>query len=78
MLHCGIIVKVSRGLAVGVDEMSFTYAPRVAVKKLTIVSLRTRMMNDKCVSKEAEFSHGICPECARELYPEYFSDETSA
>jgi len=23
---------------------------------------------------EAEFSHGICPECARKLYPEYFSD----
>ena len=23
---------------------------------------------------DAEFSHGICPECARELYPEYFSD----
>ena len=23
---------------------------------------------------EAEFSHGICPECAKELYPEYFSD----
>jgi len=21
---------------------------------------------------EAEFSHGICPECARKLYPEYF------
>ncbi len=20
---------------------------------------------------EAEFSHGICPECARKLYPEY-------
>jgi len=23
---------------------------------------------------EAEFSHGICPECARKLYPEYFSE----
>ena len=23
---------------------------------------------------EAEFSHGICPECAKKLYPEYFSD----
>ena len=23
---------------------------------------------------EAEFSHGICPECAGKLYPEYFSD----
>ncbi len=22
---------------------------------------------------EAEFSHGLCPECARKLYPEYFS-----
>lgn len=22
---------------------------------------------------EAEFSHGICPECARTLYPEYFN-----
>ena len=21
---------------------------------------------------EAEFSHGICPECAHKLYPEYF------
>jgi len=21
---------------------------------------------------EAEFSHGICPECAGKLYPEYF------
>ena len=27
---------------------------------------------------EAEFSHGICPECAKELYPEYFSEETSS
>jgi len=25
---------------------------------------------------EAEFSHGICPECARKLYPEYFSEIT--
>ncbi len=24
---------------------------------------------------DAEFSHGICPECARRLYPELFSDE---
>lgn len=24
---------------------------------------------------EAEFSHGICPECARKLYPEYFSEK---
>ena len=23
---------------------------------------------------EAEFSHGICPECARKLYPEYYSE----
>ena len=23
---------------------------------------------------KAEFSHGICPECARKLYPEYFSE----
>ena len=21
---------------------------------------------------EAEFSHGICPECAKKLYPEFF------
>lgn len=24
---------------------------------------------------EAEFSHGICPECAEELYPEYFKEK---
>ena len=24
---------------------------------------------------EAEFSHGICPECARRLYPELYGDE---
>lgn len=24
---------------------------------------------------EAEFSHGICPECAKKLYPEYFGDD---
>jgi PAS domain S-box-containing protein len=24
---------------------------------------------------EAEFSHGICPECAQELYPDYFNDK---
>lgn len=24
---------------------------------------------------EASFSHGICPECAKKLYPEYFKDE---
>ncbi|KKM87647.1 hypothetical protein LCGC14_1266730 [marine sediment metagenome] len=23
---------------------------------------------------EAEFSHGICPECAKKLYPEYYKD----
>ena len=27
---------------------------------------------------EAEFSHGICPECARKLYPEYFSERPSS
>jgi hypothetical protein len=26
---------------------------------------------------EAEFSHGICPECAQKLYPEYAKKETS-
>lgn len=31
---------------------------------------------EKYVSErsEAEFSHGICPECARELYPEFCND----
>ncbi|MDI7259690.1 MAG: GAF domain-containing protein [Thermodesulfobacteriota bacterium] len=24
---------------------------------------------------EAEFSHGICPECSRKLYPDFFDDE---
>ena len=24
---------------------------------------------------EAEFSHGICPECAKKLYPEYYKGE---
>jgi hypothetical protein len=24
---------------------------------------------------EAEFSHGICPECAKKLYPDYFKEE---
>ena len=24
---------------------------------------------------EAEFSHGICPECAKKLYPEYFNKD---
>jgi PleD family two-component response regulator len=24
---------------------------------------------------EAEFSHGLCPQCARELYPELYEDE---
>lgn len=23
----------------------------------------------------ASFSHGICPECARKLYPEYYHDK---
>ena len=23
---------------------------------------------------EADFSHGICPDCAKKLYPEYFKD----
>lgn len=26
---------------------------------------------------EAEFSHSICPDCARKLYPEFYGDETS-
>jgi DNA-binding NtrC family response regulator len=26
---------------------------------------------------EVEFSHGICPDCARKLYPEIFQDEKS-
>jgi sigma-B regulation protein RsbU (phosphoserine phosphatase) len=25
---------------------------------------------------EAEFSHGLCPECAKKLYPNYFKEET--
>jgi hypothetical protein len=24
---------------------------------------------------EADFSHGICPECAKKLYPEYYEEE---
>ena len=24
---------------------------------------------------EAEFSHGICPECAKKLYPEFYKDK---
>jgi hypothetical protein len=24
---------------------------------------------------EAEFSHGLCPECAQRLYPEFYVDE---
>ena len=24
---------------------------------------------------EAEFSHGICPECAKNLYPELYKDK---
>ena len=24
---------------------------------------------------EAEFSHGICPDCMKELYPEFFKDK---
>lgn len=24
---------------------------------------------------EAEFTHGICPECARKLYPEFYNDD---
>jgi len=27
---------------------------------------------------EAEFSHGICPECAKKLYPDFFDEETGA
>jgi len=27
---------------------------------------------------DAQFSHGICPECARKLYPEYYEDEDVA
>jgi hypothetical protein len=26
---------------------------------------------------EAEFSHGICPECARKLYPQFYKDESN-
>ncbi len=26
---------------------------------------------------EAEISHGICPKCARRLYPQFFRDEGS-
>jgi hypothetical protein len=24
---------------------------------------------------EAEFSHGLCPECAQKLYPKYYTEE---
>ncbi len=24
---------------------------------------------------EADFSHGICPECAKKLYPEFYSEK---
>ena len=26
-------------------------------------------------NSEAEFSHGLCPDCARELYPDLYEDE---
>lgn len=29
------------------------------------------------VHSEAEFSHGVCPQCAGELYPDFFNDEES-
>ena len=25
---------------------------------------------------EAKFSHGVCPECAKRLYPDYYKDES--
>ena len=28
-----------------------------------------------CEHSDAEFSHGLCPECAKNLYPDYFSEE---
>jgi AmiR/NasT family two-component response regulator len=28
-----------------------------------------------CDHSEAEFSHGLCPDCAQKLYPEFYGDE---
>ena len=25
---------------------------------------------------DAEFSHGICPECSKKIYPKYYNDKT--
>jgi hypothetical protein len=35
---------------------------------------------EKYVSEhsEAKFSHGICPECLKKLYPEFAQDESQA
>ena len=27
-------------------------------------------------NSEAKFSHGICPDCAKELYPEFINDQS--
>jgi len=52
---------------------------------LPICSSCKKIRNDKgywdqleaCISKhsEAHFSHSICPECAKKLYPEFYEDE---
>ncbi len=52
---------------------------------LPICSSCKKIRNDKgywqqleeylCMHSEAEFSHGICPECARKLYPDLYEDK---
>lgn len=27
---------------------------------------------------DAEFSHGLCKECAKKMYPEYYKDDKNA
>jgi hypothetical protein len=38
------------------------------------IGTRAKAISDRERS-EAEFSHSICPDCSKKLYPEYFDDK---
>lgn len=47
----------------------FTVLIAVVCSVLTVAYIKTH--------SEAEFSHGICPECAKKLYPEFYDGNTT-
>jgi len=61
--HPDIISMVVAGLVLGVDYLTGKYVQFPQIEKY--VAERS----------SAKFSHGICEECAKKMYPEFYKDK---